>query len=391
MLKAKVNYSVNLDDIEKSNDILKNINDDDKVMFLYSSYDTNINDIIKNIKKNVDIPIIGSTVSCVMTDEYIESTNDGFLSSLVLSDPNLKVGLAIHEAGNDKRAIGRKVAIKAVEDAKSNRAPAYFYMVSTPNDEEEYLKGIQDVIGRIPVFGGGPSSINLDDNFKIFCKDKIIDDGIAVLFIYSDNEINTYLTSSYRETKNVGIITEVSDNKNIITIDKEPSLKKYAKWLGVDEANIQGKKIQDYSLLKPLGIKSPFDTLNIVRQPIYGDNHNTKKISDDTILFSHIVKENTAIIQLETTKEEIIEKSIEKLKDLKKNMFREPACFFLILSDGYKKILGNDLNILYENIKKEAKNIPFIVIFTSTQYGYHTHSANCCGRLMLSYTGFSKK
>ena len=35
--------------------------------------------------------------------------------------------------------------------------------------------------------------------------------------------------------------------------------------------------------------------------------------------------------------------------------------------------------------------VPFICIFTFGEYGYREHSANTCGGLMLSFTGFGKE
>lgn len=40
----------------------------------------------------------------------------------MLDDKDMTVGVACHEAGKDARAIGRKVAIEAVENAKTTRS-----------------------------------------------------------------------------------------------------------------------------------------------------------------------------------------------------------------------------------------------------------------------------
>ena len=126
-----------------------------KLNFLFTSSYGDHKEIIRGIKSVNDAPIIGCT-SCgglIVPDGVISSPN-GFAGMLSLNDPNMTIGVAIHEAGKDPRAIGRKVAIQAVENAKTTRAPAYFYMVASPKEEEEYLMGVQDVIGRVPVFGG---------------------------------------------------------------------------------------------------------------------------------------------------------------------------------------------------------------------------------------------
>lgn len=33
----------------------------------------------------------------------------------------------------------------------TDKAPAYVYMIASPGEEEEYVKGIEDVVGCVPV------------------------------------------------------------------------------------------------------------------------------------------------------------------------------------------------------------------------------------------------
>ena len=49
--------------------------------------------------------------------------------------------------------------------------------------------GIQDVIGRVPMFGGSAADDNVEGKWKIICNDKVFSDGVAVAFFYTDNEI----------------------------------------------------------------------------------------------------------------------------------------------------------------------------------------------------------
>ena len=90
--------------------------------------------------------------------------------------------------------------------------------------------GIQDVIGRVPMFGGSAADDDVSGNWKIICNDKVITDGVAVAFFYTDNEIVTTFTGEYKETENMGIITEVKNNRTLVSIDGVSSLKKYAHW-----------------------------------------------------------------------------------------------------------------------------------------------------------------
>ena len=50
------------------------------------------------------------------------------------------------------REVGRRVAKEAISKRKGDdKEPDFFFMSASPANEEEYLEGIQDVIGNIPV------------------------------------------------------------------------------------------------------------------------------------------------------------------------------------------------------------------------------------------------
>ena len=151
MVKANVGYSINDDDLLLGKETAKKALEDlssPRIGFFYASESNNLKEVIKGVREVTNIPIIGCTSSkgIIVEDGIIYSPN-GFGGMLALADKNMHVGVACREAGKDPRAVGRKVAIEAVENAGTTRAPAYFYMVASPKDEEAYLMGIQDVIG----------------------------------------------------------------------------------------------------------------------------------------------------------------------------------------------------------------------------------------------------
>ena len=394
MLKSKVGYSTNQDSFiagltsaETSTKDLGNI----KLNFLFTSCKNDSKKVTKGVQSVTDAPIIGCTSSggIIVPDGYIHSEN-GYVGVLSINDPNMEVGVACHEAGKDPRAIGRKVAIDAVSDAKTTRAPAYFYMIASPKEEEEYLMGIQDVIGRVPMFGGSAADDTIDGEWKIICNDKVIDDGVAVAFFYTDNEIVTSFTGEYKETKNMGLITEVKDNRNLVSIDGISALKKYAHWINVSPNDLKGKDLLYASIKKPLGIKDPLGNLTVIRHPMFGNDMGTKTTSDDTILLGNKVVEGTAIIQLEATTDDLINGVSTAIKDVKNKLYSDPAAYVLMHCGGRKIGIENRIEDVHKILLKESKGVPFIMAFTFGQYGYDEHSANICGGLMLSFTGFGK-
>ena len=394
MLKSGVGYSINEDNLvmgmETAKSALKEISNA-KIGFLYTSEKNNIKEIIQGIRKVTNMPIIGSTSNeAIIVEDGIITSENGFAGMMAMEDKNLTIGVAAHEAGKDSRAIGRRVAIEAVENAKTTRAPAYFYMVASPKEEEEYLMGIQDVIGRVPMFGGSAADDKVEGNWKIICNDKIFTDGVAVAFFYTDNEIITSFSGNYRETNNIGIITEVKNNRTLVSIDGISALRKYASWINKSPSSLIGTKLLEASASKPLGVKDPLGNLTIIRHPMIGNDMGTKTTTDDTITLGNKVVPKTAIIQLEATTDELIDASVNTLRDLKRQLYTTPAAYILIHSGNRKKVIGDRLEEVHKLLVKETKGVPFIMPFTFGEYGYDSHSANICGGLILSFTVFGK-
>lgn len=394
MLKSHVGYSVNNDNISAGIETAKMAIKDSaspKIGFLYTSEKNNIKELVKGIRNVTNMPIIGSTSNeAIIVEDGIITSENGYAGMLSLDDKNMTVGVASHEAGRDPRIIGRKVAIEAVENAKTTRAPAYFYMVASPKEEEKYLMGIQDVIGRVPMFGGSAADDNINGEWKIICNDKVFTDGVAVAFFYTDNEIITSFTGGYRETNNMGLITEVKNDRTLVSIDGISALRKYANWINKAPSSLIGSKLLEISASKPLGVKDPLGNLTIIRHPMIGNDMGTKTTTDDTITLGNKVVPRTAIIQLEATTDELIDASVNTLRDLRRQLYTEPAAYILIHSGNRRKVIGDRLNEVHKLLVKETKGVPFIMPFTFGEYGYDSHSANICGGLMLSFTVFGK-
>lgn len=395
MLKSGVGYSKNLDyyvsGIETAEMATSDLNEQ-KLGFLYTSCNDDIKEVLKGIRTITSVPLIGCTSSggLIVPDGIIES-NESYAGMLVLNDGEMTVGVACHEAGKNPRAIGRKVAIDAVANAKTTRAPAYFYMVASPKEEEEYLLGIQDVIGRVPMFGGSAADDTVDENWKIICNDKVFKDGVAVAFFYTDNEIETSFTGAYRETNNVGIVTKVDNDRELVEINGVGALKQYADWTNKKIEDLQGRNLLKASVTAPLGVKDPIGNITVIRHPKIGDDKGTKSVKDDTIVLGNRVVEGTAIIGLRSTIDELIDATGNTLKDVKNKMYNTPAAYVLMHCAGRKMAIGNRLEEVYQQLIRETKGVPFITTFTFGQYGYDEHSANMCGGLMLSFTIFGEE
>ena len=395
MLKTKVGYSTLKDSYAKGKEAAKNANVGmrPKLGMMYCSCNDDVEEVVSGAMSSMKgAPVIGCTSSgMIITNDGIIESEDGFVGLMSFDDKNMNIGVAAHKAGKNAREIGRKVARAAVENAGENYSPNYFYMVASPKEEEDYLMGIQDVIGRVPMFGGSAADDTVEGNWKIFCNDQVFQDGVAVAFFYTDNDIVTSYTGAYRESENYGLITEVKNDRTLVKIDGVSALKKYADWIGKSPSELKGQNLLSASITKPLGVKDPLGNLTVVRHPMFGDDMGTKTTTDDVINLGNKVVEKTAIVQLESTVDELIKSTKTTLKDVKSQLSTEPAGYFLVHCGGRKLGIGDRIDEVYKNLVEEAHGVPFITVFTFGEYGYDEHSANICGGLMLSFTAFGEE
>ena len=388
MLKSKVGYSTLENAKEAGIELAKMATEglqNKKIGMLYTSADYNQQEVIDGVKEIVpDLPIVGCTSSgAIIVPDGIITSEHGFAGMLVLDDCDLCVGVASHEAGLDAREIGREVALEALEKAGKDYAPSYYYMVASPKEEEYYVKGIQDVIGDVPFFGGSAADNAIVGDWSIFDNTKIFSDGVAVAFFYTDKLVETVYTGSYEETENVGVITKVDGDRKLVEIDHEPALKKYASWIGIDADELKGGNLLTTSITKPLGVKDVLGDLVVIRHPMSGNDDYSMNLGNKVV-------ENTAVIQMNTTVDGLIESTKNAVKELKEEI-ESPGAYFLVHCGGRKVGIGDRIEEVYNKIKEETLEVPFIAIFTFGEYGYKNHTRNTCGGLMLSFTCFDSE
>ena len=388
MLKSNVGWSTNEDSYTQGKESAKKAVVDliqTKVAFLYTSVDCDVKKVLDGAKSELGTaPIIGCTSSAglIVPDGFI-SGEKGFTGILAIGDPETTVGVASSERGKDPRETGRKVAMEAMKKAGRTDAPAYFYMVASPAEEEFYIKGIQDVIGMVPVFGGSAADNTVEGKWSIYTNDKVFADGVAVAFFYTDKEMKNVFTGEYNETTNSGIITKVNGNRTLAEIDGVPALKKYASWTGAKAKDLKENNLLVTTITKPLGVKDRLGDLVAIRHPMYGNEDGSMNIGANLAV-------NTAIIQMEATVDELIDSTGKTMKELNKEMENDVGAYLLIHCGGRRLGIGDRIDEVAKQLKKEAKGVPFIAVFTFGEYGVKDNGGNTTGGLMLSFTALGK-
>ena len=388
MLKSNVAWSTHKDSYTQGKETAEKAVVDlmqTKVAFLYTSVDCDVCKVLEGAKSELGTaPIIGCTSSAgiIVPDGFISSEN-GFTGILALGDPDMEVGVASSERGKDPRETGRKVAMEAMAKVGRTDAPSYFYMVASPAEEEFYIKGIEDVIGRVPVFGGSAADNTVEGKWSIYTNDKIFSDGVAVAFFYTDKEMKNVYTGEYHETANSGVITKVEGNRVLVEIDGVPAIEKYASWTGKKMKDLEGNNLLVSTITEPLGVKDRLGDLVAIRHPMFGNKDGSMNIGANLAV-------NTAVIQMEATVDELISSTEKTMKELNKEMNNEIGAYLLVHCGGRRLGIGDRIDEVTKLIKKQSKGVPFITIFTFGEYGVKDHGANTTGGLMLSFTAFGK-
>ena len=387
MLNSKVGYSKNTDAYEAGKETATKATEGlkAKIGLLFNSvgYDQKkLMEGIKSVAKDVDVIGCTSSAGIITPDGYMID-EDGTAGMLTLGGDDLTVACYGMAKGKSARETGREVAKKALEKAGLDYAPDYFFMSASPAEEEEYIKGIQDVIGRVPCFGGSAADNTVEGKWSIFYNDTIFNDGVVAAFFYTANDIATVYTGAYNETKDMGIITKLNDTRVLAEIDGEPALDKYKNWRGLDDEAVTGGNLLVTTITSPLGVKDRLGNLTAIRHPMNGNDDKSMNIGANLAV-------GTTVIRMEATVDELINSTGKTLKELKKKC-PDAAGYLLIHCGGRRLGIGDRMNEVYEQLKKEAGDVPFLVAFTFGEYGYtDDDQTNTTGGLMLSFTAFEK-
>ena len=386
MLKSKVGYSKIADAYEAGVETAKSATEGlkAKIGLLFNSVGYDQKKLMEGIKSVMpDVDVIGCTSSAgIITPDGYMIDETGTAGMLTLDDDNLTVACYGMAKDKNARETGRTIAIKALEKAGLDYAPDYFFMSASPAEEEEYIKGIQDVIGRVPCFGGSAADNTVEGKWSIFYNDTIFSDGCVVAFIYTGKNIATKYTGAYNETKDMGIITKLNDTRVLAEIDGVPATDKYKEWRGLKDEDVMGGNLLVTTITSPLGVKDRLGNLTAIRHPMNGNDDKSMNIGAN-------LATGTAVIRMEATVDELINSTGNTLKELKKECPNAGA-YLLIHCGGRRLGIGDRMNEVYEQLKKEAGDVPFLVAFTFGEYGYADDQANTTGGLMLSFTAFEK-
>ena len=137
-----------------------------KVAMTYGSCDYDSAELLAAIAAELPgVPVLGNTsFTGIVTPEGYIGGDTPFVGILALGGDDVVIGTAgaSRETDEGPRFIGKKLAEEAMKAAGKDCPPDYWYMAASPAEEEYYIKGVTDVIGRIPFFGGSAADNTIE-------------------------------------------------------------------------------------------------------------------------------------------------------------------------------------------------------------------------------------
>ena len=388
MLSIKTGSSTNTNAAAAGREAASKVKDDLKDMkmaFVYSGVQYDQKEFLDAVSAELPgVPLIGNTsFTGIITPDGFISGEGGFAGIMSIADDDLTVGVAGMAKEGTARETGHKVAEKAMKAAGKNEAPAYFYMSAPSGEEEYYLKGITEVIGRVPFFGGTAADNTITGEWLIYTDEMVTAEGVSVAFFYTDRPFANKFTGAYNETDKAGIITKIDGDRTLVEINGKPAIQQYREWTGASAEDVAGGNLLSYAICHPLGVKDRLGDLTAIRHPMNGNDDGSMNIGNNLAV-------GTAVILMEATVDELIASVGKTLDELKQKIDAPIAGLHLVHCGGRRAGIDTRINEVYEQVKKHAGDIPFIMEFTFGEYGYEDDGNNTCGGLMLSFTAFGK-
>ncbi|MDR3306010.1 MAG: FIST C-terminal domain-containing protein [Clostridiales Family XIII bacterium] len=363
--------------------------DDIKLAFVYSGVQYDQKLLLDSVASELPgVPLVGNTsFTGVITPAGFVGGDDGFVGVFAVAGDGLTVGTAGSPKGESARATGRDVAKAALAAAGKPAEgkivpPDYFYMTANPGEEEFFLKGIEDVIGRVPIFGGSAADNAIAGEWSLFTSDMVTAEGVAVAFFWDKaaGGFTNLFTGAYAETDQYGVITKVRNNRELVEIDGVPAVKKYAEWRGIDDMeSLSGGNLLVTTITNPLGVKDRLGDLVAIRHPMNGNDDLSMAIGAN-------LTEKTTVIMMDGDVDTLVRSAGETVERLLEKAGRKPAGLHLVHCGGRRAGIADRIGEVYAGRKSAAGDIPFIVEFTFGEYGFEDDGNNTTGGLMLSYT-----
>ena len=326
------------------------------------------------------IDIVGAT-SC---GEFIQGYQDVGSAVILLLDIHRDAYTILFSAfGN--RSVTEATTAFAQSALEKFSKPAFILCSTGMSTKGEVLDGealvhsIEKSIGpHVNIFGGMAGDDATWTGTYVFTYEKETDEGIAAL-VLDEDKISLY-GMAVSGWKPIGIFRTVTKSKRnlIYTIDDQPALDLYLKYLGKEAASLTDK----FKIFNEVGLHYPFQVERDFGEPVMRTPMSFD--SDENALVCDFEVPQGSKLRFSMPPDfDIVEKVLEKATDLKDANHAEAEAVLIFSCAGRFSALGPLTSAENDGLSNVWK-APMAGFFTYGEYGraingrHEFHSTTCC-------------
>lgn len=337
-----------------------------------------------------EVSIIGcSTCKGIMTERGVHFGNVIGLIAIYASNSRA-YGSSLVEYDNeqDSKIAARRAIEIALEKAdRVGEVPSFAIIHTTPGLEETLIKSIDNFFQTpVPIIGATAADNAVKGQWSVFNEDASTHQGLAIQLLFPSKPLAAGFSAGYSPTQFTGKVTKAK-GRELMEIDHRPAQQVYREWLE-KHANIDLPSHFIFQLVTqyPLGRIAG----SLYNQPYYKLSHPVKLTEDEGILLFTNIEENDNVTLMFGDKSQLIFRPARVIKEANRQSINSSkiAGAVCIICAGAMLYLDEDIHKVYEIIKQQMGNIPFICPFTFGEQGRFVNGENGHGNLMISSATF---
>ncbi|MCY4336818.1 MAG: FIST C-terminal domain-containing protein [Litoreibacter sp.] len=310
-----------------------------------------------------------------------------------ISDPDGDYGTACVQISDDTYAAARAATQKAISRAdREGEAPDLIWISITPGNEEDALKGIEDVVGSdVPIIGGSAADDTVSGRWSVSDTQDTHNAGIVVSALFCSTPLHIAYQSGYEPTPHTGVATK-THGRTLLEIDGKPAAQVYTSW---NQGTVPTAKLGE-----PVNILSQATLWPVGRQtsslcdvPYFLLAHPCASNPDGSIELFAEINEGERLTQMTGNKDVLAARGGRVAEFALKsgnvpNHQVEGA--LVVYCGGCMLAVQDQLEDVYSGVNKALDDKPFLGVFTFGEQGRVHGVGNRHGNLMISCVAFSK-
>lgn len=338
-----------------------------------------------------------AATSCLgaMTESAVAMTPGAGVGLLALQDAKGEYGTAAGDFAGGPQEAGRRLARRALDDAgRSGEVPPLVLVCATPGNEEEFLEGVQSVVGTGALIVGGSAADNdISGQWQVFdqARDMGWSQGAVVSVLFPSVSVSTAFESGYSPSEHRGVITK-SKGRRVLEIAGEPAARTYERWTGgeVSQPSTGRANVLMATALAPLGRVAAM----LGGTPLYALSHPETLSADGSMTLFTAVAEGEELVLMKGTSATLVSqagsvvRSARRIGDLDG---RGVSAVLLYYCGGCMLKVVDALQDVRRSLAEEVPGVPSLVGFTFGEQGSLLSGPVRHGNLMVSAIVFGKQ